>query len=80
MKLKAWLNGASETERTAVAEQAETTVAYLWQLAGSHREAGAKLAKRISAATETITPNRVVTAADLRPDIFESVSAQDSAA
>lgn len=80
MNLKQWLNKASESERDAVAEKAGTTVAYLWQIAGSHREAGAKLARRISSATEIVTPDRVVTAADLRPDIFGSVTAQDSAA
>jgi hypothetical protein len=80
MNLKPWLNSASDAERLAVAEKAETTVAYLWQIAGSHREAGAKLARRIATATEKITPDRVVTAADLRPDIFEVPANQGSAA
>ena len=80
MNLKLWLNSASETERNAVANNAETTVAYLWQLAGSHREAGAKLARRIAVATEAITPDRVVTAADLRPDIFDAHANHHSAA
>lgn len=80
MHLKTWLNQSSEEERTNLAGAANTTVGYLWQIGGSHREAGAKLARRIEQATKTITPDRVVLAEELRPDIFGQPEQTESAA
>ncbi len=80
MHLKTWLNKSSESERLQVADEASTTVGYLWQIAGSHREAGAKLARRIESATQKVTPGRVVQAGELRPDIFGAPEPSESAA
>lgn len=75
MKLSEFMAEASAERREEVAQKAETTVAYLYQLAGGHRAASALLARRIENATDG-----EVTRADLRPDIFDDIASQVSAA
>ncbi len=60
MLLKAWLNKATPIERQDVATNAKTSVAYLWQLAGGHRQASASLAERVEKAVQQVTPDRPV--------------------
>lgn len=67
MKLKDWMKQASDSEREKVAEKSGTTVAYLWQLSGGHRKAGALLCQKIELHTDG-----QVTRQELRPDYFGS--------
>lgn len=63
--LKQYWQSMSPDERDAVAEQAETTTAYLRQVLACGRRCGASLAKSIEMAT-----NGQVSRQMLRPDIF----------
>lgn len=65
MMLKEWLRDASPKEREKVATEADTTVEYLYQIAGGHRNASASLAKRLEVALR-----RKVLRKNIRPDIF----------
>ena len=49
MNMTEFLRAASKRERAEVAERCGTTVRYLWQLAGWHRNAVVRLAARIEA-------------------------------
>lgn len=60
MNIKAWFQSASDMERAKVAEAANTTVAYLQQLSGNHRQPSRSLASRLEDATRQITPDRVI--------------------
>lgn len=74
MNISEWLRQADAEERRRVALLCDTTVDYLYQLAGSHRCASPQLAGLIETAT-----NGAVTARDLRPDlaaIFDNRTAQ----
>ena len=51
MNMTEFLRAASKRERAEVAERCDTTVPYLYQLAGRHRNAGVPLAARIEAHT-----------------------------
>ena len=64
-QLQQWLSKTPNDQREAVAEEAKTTVAYLWQLSGGHRKASLELAKRLRDAT-----GGALTIEGLRPDIF----------
>lgn len=65
MSLRLHLRALSADERLALAAQAGTSVGYLWQLAGKHRDASPKLALAIERATQG-----TVTRAMLRPDLW----------
>lgn len=58
-----------KAERTRVVRLAGTTVAYLYQLAGGHRTAGAKLAQRLEAATAKCRYGKIHKS-DVRPDLW----------
>lgn len=73
MDLQQWLRDASPDERERVATAVQTSVAYLYQLAGGHRRPGIDLAKRL--ASETGVPR-----AALRPDVWGDVEHEPSAA
>ncbi len=64
-QLRDWLAKASTEERESLAKEARTSVAYLWQLAGGHRRASLKLAKKLQDAS-----GGKLTIEGLRPDIF----------
>ena len=64
-QLRTWLSKTPPEQRQRVAEDAETSVAYLWQLSGGHRKASLEMAKRLQDATEG-----QLTIEGLRPDIF----------
>lgn len=64
-QLQTWLSKTPQDQREMVAEKAETTVAYLWQLSGGHRKASLEMAKRLQVATDG-----ALTIEGLRPDIF----------
>ena len=70
MNLRDWLNQAKPEERQALAEKVGTTVPYLWQLAGKHRKGSATLIVAIARASKEVTPDREMTPAALRPEIF----------
>lgn len=70
MNVREWLRNTSPAERVAVIRTVETTTEYLYQLAGEHRRPSPKLARALEAATRTHTPDHVMTAKALRPDIF----------
>lgn len=69
-QLHDWFINASPDQRENVAKKAETTVAYLIQLAGGHRKPSPDLARRLSIATEG-----KLTREGLRPDIYGELSA-----
>lgn len=60
MNIKAWFQAANDMERAQVAGEANTTVAYLQQLAGKHRKPSSAMAERLEMATLKITPDRVI--------------------
>ena len=66
MDMKTFLKKKSRQQREAIADEAGTTVAYLWQIAGGHSKPGAILCRKIEAATKG-----KVKVAELRPDIFK---------
>lgn len=72
--MRTFLKTTSKTERERVAKEAETTVAYLFQLAGGHREPSVKLAMRLEKASGGLLSRR-----DLRPDIFRDLSKESAA-
>ena len=65
MNIKRWLAQADKLERLRVAAEAKTTVAYLWQLAGGHRQCSAEMATMLHRATRGTINRR-----ELRPDLF----------
>jgi len=67
MKLDEFLKTADQDERSRVADEAGTSVAYLYQIAGGHRKPSTDLAKKIAAATK---PPYKVGKADLLPDVW----------
>lgn len=69
-QLRDWLGQTNDPERQAMASRADTSVAYLWQLAGGHRKASLEMAKRLQDAS-----GGQLTIQGLRPDIFGSVAA-----
>lgn len=52
--LKKWMDAATEDERETLALRAKTSVNYLYQIAGNHRDAAAGLAGRIEIAAAEI--------------------------
>lgn len=54
MKLSEFLRAASKRERVEVAERCSTSVGYLYQVAGGHRNASVRLAARIEAHTAAL--------------------------
>lgn len=74
MDMRTFLKTTSKTERERVAKEVETTVAYLFQLAGGHREPSVKLAMRLEKASGGLLSRR-----DLRPDIFRDLSKESAA-
>lgn len=64
-QLRNWLSNNPQAQREIVANEAGTSVAYLWQLAGGHRKASLEMAKRLQDATAGN-----LTIEGLRPDIF----------
>lgn len=68
-QLRKWLRDAKADERERVAKSAKTSVAYLWQLAGSHRKASVELASRLQEAS-----GGSITVAGLRPDLHALIS------
>lgn len=64
--LREWLAKTPATRREEVAEQAGTSVGYLWQLAGGHRKAASDLAERLQDASRG-----EITIAGLRPDLVD---------
>lgn len=70
-QLRIWLSKTPPDQRQRVAESAETSVAYLWQLSGGHRKASLEMAKRLQDAT-----GGALTIEGLRPDIFGDQATQ----
>jgi len=60
MNVKDWWGSTTHAERTLVADEANTTVGYLAQLAGGHRRPRQSLAAALEAATKLHTPDRVI--------------------
>ena len=74
MNIKTWFKHTSRHERELVARDAETTLAYLDQLAGGHRHPSPALARRLEQASLLHTPNHILRREHLRPDIWEHVA------
>ena len=55
MNFKSYWSGLSPEAKTALAERASTSVAYLSQVAHGHRKAGADLIGRLMSANQDIT-------------------------
>jgi hypothetical protein len=54
MELKQFLRTATKRERAEVAEDCQTSMAYLYQLAGEHRHASPQMAIRIERFTRQV--------------------------
>lgn len=65
-QMQEWLKKATTPERDRVAAEAGTSVAYLYQIAGGHRNPSLELSKKLQAAT-----SGELTIAGLRPDLYE---------
>ena len=65
MKLAEYIRITARRERQRVAQSCGTTVGYLYQIAGGHRQPGVPLSLRIEAATRGH-----VCRCTLRPDVF----------
>lgn len=75
MDVKQWLKSTKPEQRGPVVEEAGTTAEYLLQLAGNHRKPSVRLARRLEQASRIHTPDHVMVAEDLRPDIFKDEAA-----
>ncbi|WP_020408954.1 hypothetical protein [Hahella ganghwensis] len=76
MNVKSWFSSATDIERAKVAALADTSVNYLKQLAGYHRNPSRHLAERLEAATKEVTPDRVVSKYEaVFPELDESDAA-----
>ena len=76
MNLKTYLQDMTVDQKRSFAQKADTSVAYLSQLANGHRRAGIRACRSIEMAT-----CGVVKMADLRPDLFgEAGGAEEHAA
>lgn len=69
LQIREWLTGASKEERERVATEANTSVDYLYQLAGGHRKASLELADRLQRAA-----NGALTIAGIRPDLHQLIT------
>lgn len=67
-QLRDWLHSHSDSERSVLADSARTSVAYLWQLAGGHRNASVELVARLNKASKG-----ALTLEGLRPDLAELI-------
>lgn len=65
MQFDKWFGAAANSERKRVAKEAGTTVGYLIQLAGGHRQPSPGLSRLLEQATEG-----KVTKEEMRPDIW----------
>lgn len=50
-EMRDWLLKSTQEQREQVAAEADTSVEYLWQISGGHRNPSKKLAERLEAAT-----------------------------
>lgn len=66
MDFQTYYNGLSKDEKTDLAEKAETSVDYLYQVATDRRRAGLSLALRLIAADDRISLEM------LRPDLVRA--------
>ena len=64
--MKSYFESLSSEERKRLADEMGTSVAYLSQIAHSHRQAGPAMAKAIEEATAGAVKRH-----ELRPDIFD---------
>lgn len=67
MQLSELLKELSQTEREQLADDAGTTVEYLYQIAGGHRGGSGKLIRLIA---ESGVNNGRTSKEEMRPDIF----------
>lgn len=65
MNMREFLNAIDQAERERFAKNAQTSVGYLWLLAGDHRRPSPKLARRLHEAS-----GGRMTLAELRPDLW----------
>lgn len=70
MNLKNWMKKTDSAQRQRLADCADTSVGYLWQLAGGHRKPGVETAKALVKASQRVTPTAPMTLDALRPDIW----------
>lgn len=84
MELKYFLKIATKWERVEVAKACQSSVSYLYQLAGKHRRASPLMATRIEQASRRVAatsegPLDVVPRESLvrYPEIFAGLSTQD---
>ena len=66
MNIKEFVKTFQKPERERLAEQAKTTEAYLYQLAGGHRLPSVELAKRLEKAS-----NGLLTRQEMLPHVYE---------
>jgi hypothetical protein len=71
MHLGQWLAETTKEQREQLALDCDTTVEYLYQLGGKHRQGSGPLVRRLSEKSAEITPDKVISKHEMRPDIFE---------
>lgn len=74
--LKAWMDKATAEQIAALAENADTSVGYLYQLAANRRSASADIAARIEYAAELLVASGAGTPGLLPRDFIARACAQ----
>ena len=70
MNLKSWWSKANRDNRKAVSLKAGTTEQYLSVMASRGQAVGEGLAFKLAEASQSITPDQVMTMEALRPDSY----------
>lgn len=70
--MRQWLNTSTSEEKKLLARTVSKRIIYFYQIAKGNRHPSPMLAKALEEATRRITPDRVLTRHDLRPDIWEA--------
>ena len=65
-----WWLSLDKEERERVALGANTSVAYIWQIAWKFRRAGSDKARLIHEASKRLTSGKEISLAELRPDLW----------
>jgi len=60
MNIHDWMSRATKIERQRLADSAETSVAYLWQLSGGHRRPSSSLAEKLENGSREVTPDMII--------------------
>lgn len=70
MNVTEWSEITTLDQRKLLADNCNTSVAYIYQISQGHRNVGHDLAKLFAIESTKITPDSPMTLAKLRPDIW----------